>query len=57
LTYTRDESDFVLDRTGSTTTFQPEETSGPPGTAIIEIVTGCFASGGSFTPSAPTMVN
>ena len=56
-TYTIDGSDLVLDRPGSTTTFQPEDTSGPPGTAIVEIVTGCFASDSSFTPSAPTAVN
>jgi hypothetical protein len=57
LSYTVDGSDFVLDRPGSTATFQPEDAGGPPGTAIIEIVTGCFASDGSFTPSIPTTVN
>jgi hypothetical protein len=57
LSYTIDGFDFVLDRPGDTATFQPEETGGPPGTAIIEIVTGCFASDGSFTPSVPTTVN
>ena len=57
LTYTIDGSNFVLDRAGGPATFQPEETGGPPGTAIVEIVTGCFASDGSFTPSVPTMVN
>ena len=56
LSYTVDGSDFVLDRPGSTATFQPEDVGGPPGTAIIEIVTGCFASDGSFTPSIPTTV-
>ena len=57
LTYTIDGSDFVLDRPGSPATFQPEDTGGPPGTAIVEIVTGCFASDGTFTPSIPTSVN
>jgi hypothetical protein len=57
LAYTIEGSDFVLDRPGSTPTFRPEDVGGPPGTAIIEIVTGCFAADGSFTPSAPTTVN
>jgi hypothetical protein len=57
LSYTIDGPDFVLERPGSTATFQPEDIGGPPGTAIIEVVTGCFASDGSFTSSAPTTVN
>jgi len=57
LTYAIDGPDFVLDRPENSATFQPQDTSGPPGTAIVEILTGCFASDGSFTPSAPATVN
>jgi len=58
LTYTTDGTNLLLDRPEGTATYAPEDTSvSAPGTAIVEIVTGCFAADGSFTSGVPASVN